>query len=148
MAISFSDLFSIKYIALLLLVLQNTFLIVLMRFSRHRSSSSSSSTTPPLYAASTAVFMMEIVKFVTCHGVVLYENGQLSSYWKQLKEELTVIEIFRVSIPSLLYTIQNNLLYFALTHLDAATYQVCYQVSTPHLTLHLLPSPVLPDRIA
>ena len=38
-------------------------------------------------------------------------------------------EIFKLAVPSLLYTIQNNLLYFALTHLDAATFQVGYQVS-------------------
>jgi solute carrier family 35 (UDP-sugar transporter), member A1/2/3 len=133
MAFAISDLFSIKYIALLLLVFQNTFLIVLMRYSRHRTTSDGS-TPLPLYAASTAVFMMEIVKFITCHCVILFENGHLSSYWKQLKEELTLIEIFRVSIPSLLYTVQNNLLYFALTHLDAATYQVCYQVSLPSHT--------------
>lgn len=43
-------------------------------------------------------------------------------------EEMSLLEILKVSIPSLVYTVQNNLLYFALTHLDAATYQVCYQV--------------------
>jgi hypothetical protein len=38
------------------------------------------------------------------------------------------MEIAKLSIPSFLYTVQNNLLYFALTNLDAATYQVCYQL--------------------
>ena len=39
-------------------------------------------------------------------------------------------EILKLSVPSLLYTVQNNLLYFALSHLDAATFQVGYQVRT------------------
>jgi len=38
------------------------------------------------------------------------------------------VEILKLSVPSLLYTIQNNLLYYALSHLDAATFQVGYQV--------------------
>eukprot|EP00597_Dinobryon_sp_UTEXLB2267_P001235 CAMPEP_0170076764 /NCGR_PEP_ID=MMETSP0019_2-20121128/13704_1 /TAXON_ID=98059 /ORGANISM="Dinobryon sp., Strain UTEXLB2267" /LENGTH=259 /DNA_ID=CAMNT_0010288665 /DNA_START=277 /DNA_END=1052 /DNA_ORIENTATION=+ len=38
------------------------------------------------------------------------------------------MEILKLSVPSLLYTVQNNLLYYALSHLDAATFQVGYQV--------------------
>ena len=45
-------LFSIKYGALALLVLQNTFLVVFMRYSRTSDG--------PLYATSTAVVMMEV----------------------------------------------------------------------------------------
>jgi hypothetical protein len=128
------ELCSIKYGALALLVLQNTLLIVLMRYSRKVKG--------PLYASSTAVFMMEVMKFVTCHIVVFFDQDSISSYWQTLAEELTLTEIMRVSVPSLLYTIQNNLLYFALTHLDAATYQVCYQVdSPPSLLLPTIPDP-------
>lgn len=146
-----ADLFSVKYGALALLVLQNTFLVIFMRYSR--------TTSGPLYASSTAVFMMEVrpipsslalshslqlTKFISCNLVVLVEAGSISSYLQLLREELTLIEILKVSIPSLVYTIQNNLLYFALTHLDAATYQVCYQVTSINLSFcHLFPSPSL-----
>lgn len=46
-----------------------------------------------------------------------------------LKDELLSqpIELLKLAIPSGLYTLQNNLLYVALSNLDAATYQIMYQ---------------------
>jgi UDP-sugar transporter A1/2/3 len=35
--------------------------------------------------------------------------------------------VAKIAVPSLLYTIQNNLLYYALSHLDTPTYMVGYQ---------------------
>ena len=43
----------------------------------------------------------------------------------QLRVSLGLTEVLKLSVPSFLYTVQNNLLYFALKHLDAAPYQVC-----------------------
>eukprot|EP00953_Heterococcus_sp_UTEX-ZZ885_P019216 10744-Heterococcus_DN1.PRE.7 len=37
-------------------------------------------------------------------------------------------ELGKLALPSVLYTIQNNLLYKALSNLDPATYSVCYQL--------------------
>ena len=118
----FTDLFSIKYGALALLVLQNTFLVVFMRYSRTSSG--------PLYASSTAVASMECVKFITCLFVILYQKRSISLFGRTLYDELISqpMEIVNLAVPSLLYTIQNNLLYYALSHLDAATFQVGYQV--------------------
>lgn len=105
-----------------MLVLQNTFLVVFMRYSRTVSG--------PLYASSTAVASMECLKFVTCLLVIAYDKGSVTGLFKNIKDEIfdKPIEILKLSVPSLVYTIQNNLLYFALSHLDAATYQVCYQM--------------------
>jgi len=114
--------FSIKYGALLLLVLQNTFLVVYMGYSRTIQG--------PMYASSTAVVMMEVVKLGTCLLVISIQSGGLTGLGRSLHEEIVNVplELVKLSVPSFLYTVQNNLLYFALTHLDAATFQVGYQV--------------------
>ena len=36
------------------------------------------------------------------------------------------IELAKLSVPSFLYVVQNNLLYLAITNLDGPTYQVTY----------------------
>lgn len=115
---------AIKYAALFLLVAQMVGLVLLMRYSR---------TIPrdpgqPLYLASTAVFVMEMMKFIICCVVIAYQSGgalisELNTHVIQAP-----MEVAKLCVPSLLYCVQNNLLYFALTNLDAATYQVCYQL--------------------
>ena len=75
-----SNLFSIKYAALALLVLQNTFLVVFMRYSRTSEG--------PMYASSTAVAMMEVVKFVTCLCVIAYQKRGIKETAKCLYEVL------------------------------------------------------------
>jgi UDP-sugar transporter A1/2/3 len=116
------NLFSIKYGALALLVLQNTFLVVYMHYSRIIQG--------PMYSSSTAVVVMEIIKFISCLFVIFIEKKGLKSLILSINEEVIMqpIEIVKLSVPSLLYTVQNNLLYYALSHLDAATFQVGYQV--------------------
>lgn len=71
------------------------------------------------------------MKFIACNAVVFVGGGYRTSSWIG---ELTThvwnspFEVIKISVPSFLYVIQNNLLYLALTNLDAATYQVCYQL--------------------
>jgi drug/metabolite transporter (DMT)-like permease len=114
----------IKYAALFLLVAQMVGLVLLMRYSR----TSPRGPDEPLYLASTAVFIMEIMKLVICLFVVAYQSG--SDFLTEIHHHVigSPIEIVKLCVPSLLYTVQNNLLYLALTNLDAATYQVCYQL--------------------
>ena len=116
----------IKYAALFLLVAQMVGLVLLMRYSR--TSHHQADDDQPLYLASTAVFIMEVMKLVICCLVIAYQSSG------NLLEELNThvihapMELLKLSVPSFLYTVQNNLLYLALTNLDAATYQVCYQL--------------------
>lgn len=114
---------AIKYAALFLLVAQMVGLVMLMRYSRTNQDS-----TQPLYLASTAVFLMEVMKLVICCGVIAYQSG--GNLLGELNKHVVnaPVEMLKLSVPSFLYTVQNNLLYLALTNLDAATYQVCYQL--------------------
>lgn len=54
-------------------------------------------------------------------------------------------ELAKLTIPALLYTVQNNMLYTALANLDAATYSVCYQ--TKILTTALFSMILLRKRL-
>lgn len=71
------------------------------------------------------------MKFTICLIVIFYQSGSsISELVSQLHYHVleTPIELVKLFVPSFLYTVQNNLLYLALTNLDAATYQVCYQM--------------------
>ena len=113
----------IKYGALLLLVAQMVGLVLLMRITRTNQTEGAE-----LYLASTAVFIMEVMKLGICCCVITYQSDK--SLLSELNEHVmqSPIEMMKLTVPSFLYTVQNNLLYFALTNLDAATYQVCYQL--------------------
>lgn len=113
----------IKYSALFLLVAQMVGLVLLMRISRtHRDPGQ------PLYLASVAVLTMELMKFVICCVVIACQTGGNLLGELQVHVLHSPMEVLKLCVPSLLYTVQNNLLYLALTNLDAATYQVCYQL--------------------
>ena len=110
-----------KYLSLAILLLQNTALVLTMRYSR------TVEVEGERYLASTAVVLTEFLKLSLCIFMVFYEakwnisKGLITLYVEIVQKNR---ETLKVSIPSVLYTIQNNLLYVALTYLDAATFQV------------------------
>ena len=112
----------VKYAALGVLVAQNTLLVVFMRMSR--------SSGGPMYASSTAVLCMELLKFVTCLIVVGVEQKGVKGLLNSLNLEIVrkPLELLKLGVPSALYVVQNNLLYYALSHLDTPTYMVGYQL--------------------
>ena len=110
---------NLKYVSLGVLVLQTTSLVLLMRVSR---------TVPPeeAYLSSTAVVLAELMKLAACLLMVFFESGDFKVFYDVIQTQIFAkpIETLKVAVPAFLYTIQNNLLYVALTNLDAATYQV------------------------
>ncbi|KAI8375648.1 UDP-galactose transporter [Choanephora cucurbitarum] len=87
-----------------------------------------------LYLASTAVLLSEVLKSLVCLTVIYSllpsRIRSLSNLNLFLYQEFVLrwSESIKLAIPAILYLIQNNLQYVAATHLDAATFQVTYQL--------------------
>ncbi|XP_046626328.1 UDP-galactose translocator [Neodiprion virginianus] len=112
----------LKYISLVTLTLQNAVLGLSMRYARTRSGD--------MFLSSTAVVMAEVVKLVTCLVLVYMEEGSIRKFLHAIDKTVLKqpMDTLKVCVPSLVYIIQNNLLYVSASHLDAATYQVTYQL--------------------
>ncbi|KAL6092381.1 hypothetical protein STEG23_016462, partial [Scotinomys teguina] len=61
------------------------------------------------------------------------ETGSLGRFKTSLSENIlgSPKELAKLSVPSLVYAVQNNMAFLALSHLDAAVYQVTYQLKIP-----------------
>lgn len=77
-------------------------------------------------SCSAAVFMSEFTKLITCLCIVWKEEGSAQRAVAAVHNTVIKqpIDTLKVCVPSLLYIVQNNLLYVSASHLDAATYQV------------------------
>ncbi|KAH9366651.1 hypothetical protein HPB48_000594 [Haemaphysalis longicornis] len=115
----------LKYTSLLFIVVQTTTMVLLLRYSRTQAVQG------PRYMSSSAVVSAEFLKIIACLGVLLWENGfSVPALAVQLRDEVwrQPRETCKMLVPAGLYTVQNNLLFYALSLLDAATYQVTYQL--------------------
>jgi len=116
----------LRYICLGVLVIQTSTNILTLRYSRTRRTPGE-----PVYLASTAVLCTEILKLLLSYAALLQTSNydvfkvnkgilsQLTENWK---------DGIKLAVPALMYVVQNNLLFLALSKLDAATYQVTYQL--------------------
>ncbi|KAH8240449.1 hypothetical protein KR038_003332, partial [Drosophila bunnanda] len=114
---------TLKYISLLTLTLQNAILGLSMRYARTRPGE--------IFLSSTAVLMAEFAKLITCLFLVFNEEGKdAQKFVRSLHKTIIAnpVDTLKVCVPSLVYIVQNNLLYVSASHLDAATYQVTYQL--------------------
>jgi len=83
------------------------------------------------YATSTAVVLAEFFKM--CVGIlheIIYSSGKESNRLMSVYNSscANVVDLMKMSVPAILYMIQNNLLFVALSNLESAVYQVVYQV--------------------
>uniref|UniRef100_A0A914MS73 UDP-N-acetylglucosamine transporter n=1 Tax=Meloidogyne incognita TaxID=6306 RepID=A0A914MS73_MELIC len=115
----------LKWLSLFILIAQTTALVLTLRYSRTQIGEG------PKYLSSTAVLMAEIVKFITCVFVLFFQNDwSFDRLLRVLNADVfnRLNETTKIGVPALLYVIQNNLLFLSLSKLDAATYQVTYQL--------------------
>lgn len=112
----------IKYVSLAILTIQNAALGLSMRYARTRE--------VEMFSSTAAVLMAEVLKLAICIVLVMQESGSIQKGAITMYSTviLNIKDTLRVCVPSFLYVIQNNLLYVSASNLDAATYQVTYQL--------------------
>lgn len=106
-----------------MLVVQNATLVLSIRYVR---------TLPgERFLPTTAVVMAEAMKGGACLLLLLLQHrGSLRQTAVTLHEAVVgqFGDTLRLAVPSLIYTLQNNLQYVAISNLPAATFQVTYQL--------------------
>lgn len=82
------------------------------------------------YMPSTVVFYTEVVKLITSVLLVINESSDLSTAMSNMKGHFTHSgrDLAKAAVPSLIYTFQNNLMFYSLTKLSAPVQQVLYQM--------------------
>ncbi|UPX15511.1 UDP-galactose transporter Gms1 [Ascochyta rabiei] len=121
---------SMKHISLVTLTFQNSALILIMHYSRVMPVVGGQR-----YHTSTSVFLNEVIKLAISLTMALYDlskslpsNTTVATLFHALTTAMFTNESWKLAIPALLYTLQNTLQYIAVSNLDAASFQVTYQL--------------------
>ncbi|KAL6738144.1 hypothetical protein Aduo_011723 [Ancylostoma duodenale] len=112
----------IKYSSLLVLVLQNTSLVLFMRYAMTGNR--------PKFLKAISVFFAEVFKFIASVILVCLQERSIKTGLAQIYDQFVHHwrDALKVLVPAVVYTIQNFLLYVAVENLPAATYMVTYQL--------------------
>lgn len=130
---------ALKVTSLVVLTLQNAILGLSMRYARTRNG--------PMFISSTAVVLSEFTKLFFSLFLVYLEHKTIRKWITTLYRTVVKqpVDTLKVCVPAAVYIVQNNLLYVSASHLDAATYQVSYQLKI--LTTALFAVMILKKRL-
>lgn len=106
---------------LFMMTAQNSSVVLVTRYTR------AGMAPEDMYVINDVVMITEVGKLVLAAALEYnHTNGHLL---KSIKENIfdRPLDFFRILIPSLLYLIQNSMLYIAISNLTAPMFQVCYQ---------------------
>ncbi|CAF3560667.1 unnamed protein product, partial [Rotaria sp. Silwood2] len=106
-----------KDVSLVALILQNVLSILLLRYVRTRLG--------PCFINSTTVIISEVEKVILSIFLVINEESNTVAAFKLMYNKIIrqPNDTFKIVISALLYTLQNNLLFVAISNLDAPTFQ-------------------------
>ena len=107
-----------------MLTVQNAVLILSMRYSRTLSGS--------MYITTTAVVLSETLKLLTCLTIIFFQKKNFAEYSQHLYDSIVLNwqDTLKMSVPAIVYALQNNLQYVAVSNLGAAVFQVSGVFST------------------
>ncbi|CEG37693.1 udp-n-acetylglucosamine transporter [Plasmopara halstedii] len=112
-----------KHLSFIMLVLQNTALSIVSKYSRANNG--------PKYRPSTVVLLVELLKFVLC-CFMLYKikRGNLKATMLTLQIEVFADKkgLTKMTVLAFLYALQNMFALVAYDYVDVATYQIVYQL--------------------
>jgi UDP-sugar transporter A1/2/3 len=106
---------ALKLVALAVLILQNVSLVLTMKLTMPDGA--------PPYLVTVVVLVTECTKLAICLVVVYLVQGKTFDWTSLLRANG-----LKVAVPALLYVVQNNLLFFAISRLEPAVFQVTYQL--------------------
>ncbi|KAH8117080.1 nucleotide-sugar transporter [Phellopilus nigrolimitatus] len=134
----------LKYVSLLTLAVQNAALSIVMHYSRVSIPASKA------YSPASAVLLNELLKGSISYVIAFMRTSSnsamspmprkattfgfhpSSSSWRsrlrQLNSEIFSMDCLKLSIPAILYVIQNSLQFVAISNLPVASFQVAYQM--------------------
>ncbi|KAG2751681.1 hypothetical protein P692DRAFT_20669799, partial [Suillus brevipes Sb2] len=108
----------LKYVSLITLAVQNATLSIVMHYSRV-------STPPPLsYSPAAAVLLCEILKGSISFVIALWRAQDTGDSHCEIFSP----DCWKLSIPAVLYVVQNSLQFIAISNLPVASFQVAYQM--------------------
>jgi len=117
---------NLKWASLVILVVNNSLLVFVMRYAK---------TLPEQFLSSTAVVCSEFLKLVISIIVHVYKRCKELGSYKNYSLRMLLDELFgkesdciKIMVPAVIYLINNNLQYFSTSKLDAATFQLTSQM--------------------
>lgn len=112
----------IKYASLVLMLIQNSGFVLMMRYSRQQQQDSSAEQ----YSVAVVIVLQEFFKLVLCLLVIACTQGRRAAFEALCQPR----DIARSLIPAACFTLQNNILYVALSNLEPLLFQISYQIKT------------------
>lgn len=111
-----------KWLFLLMLVVLNNGSVFVVRLSRTVTAAG------PRYLNTTAVFFAEVLKLCCSFCFLSLGKGGVQAAAVHVSEQMSLAELAKITMPGILYTVQNNLVYVSLSNLSGAVHQCTYQL--------------------
>ena len=100
---------------------QNASCVLVRKYSRQQQGHSRH------YNVAIVVVLQELFKLVFCAVVLAVQARSFQCVLTSLTQPR---ELFRIAIPAACFTLQNNVLYVALSNLEPLLFQITYQMKT------------------